>query len=218
MNHLKKFENRQLQGNPVVFNRVQFGLDDEEVYALYADGELVKYGDFYHDKIEVWIDAFIQGVKWGGTNVLVYKDVCNNEELVKNICELGSLPPKNLSDIYSKTNELFGINRSIRMIKHLEERDADEVKILIKQDQIFDLTFDLNKFKNKTVSTYKFNISCWEPLREYDNVKVELTNWLKSNILTPGMTDYKIYINNKELSCSNKIVKEIFNILKRIKL
>jgi hypothetical protein len=213
MRHLKTFENRQLQGNPVIFTTVRFG-DDEPVYALYADGELIKYGDYYHDKIQDWIKGFIAGVKWGDVPTVCYEEVSTNEELIDAVCMMGNPVPEKLSDIYNSTNELFGLGKSMRMLKHLEERDADEIRILCEKDQIFDLEFNVKKLKNKTVSTYTFNISSWEPLKEFDVVRVELTNLLKVNILTPGLTEYRVYVNNKELNCSNKISKDIFRILK----
>lgn len=94
MKHIKTFESKEL-----VLTRVDFTGGGDGVYALYIDGELYKYGDYYHDKIEIWIDSFYDGIKYTGTKVRLEKVVCNNSELIERISELADTPPKNLKDI-----------------------------------------------------------------------------------------------------------------------
>jgi hypothetical protein len=81
---------------------VDFSGGGEGITALYIDGVLYKYGDYYHDKISDWIRGFIEGVKYG----------CNEEveeELIgldpenpwlEETWELAGLPPKKFEDLY----------------------------------------------------------------------------------------------------------------------
>lgn len=92
---IRKFEN---------FSNTKFAVVDftgggDGVHALYINGKLHKYGDYYHDKIEVWIESFIEGVEWTGFVIDVDRIECTNEDLIEKIKHLGDSPPENLEDI-----------------------------------------------------------------------------------------------------------------------
>lgn len=95
MNHLRPFKENAPTHE---FAEVDFTGGGDGVYALYIDGKLYKYGDYYHDKIEVWIEAFIEGIEWTGANFTHTKIKCENKDLIENISHLGDIPPKNLNE------------------------------------------------------------------------------------------------------------------------
>lgn len=39
---------------------VDFSCGEDGVNAIYLDGEIVKYGDYYHDKINDWIAGYLE--------------------------------------------------------------------------------------------------------------------------------------------------------------
>jgi hypothetical protein len=47
----------------MIFTIVDFSDGGDGIHALYYDGQLVMAGDYYHDKINESIDAFIEGFK-----------------------------------------------------------------------------------------------------------------------------------------------------------
>lgn len=94
MKHLKFFENKSF-----VFTKVDFTGGGDGVYALYINGELFKYGDYYHDKITIWIDAFIEGIKWYNNSIEFNTLICKDDVLIEEISEMGGIPPKSLSSI-----------------------------------------------------------------------------------------------------------------------
>jgi len=72
----------------------------EYVKALYIDGVLEFYGDYYHNKISEKISAFIEGVEWSGLkNIDVENLNCVNNDINEEVCEMGGMPPKYLKDL-----------------------------------------------------------------------------------------------------------------------
>ena len=63
MKYLKVFESQSL-----VIYKVDFKGGGDGVDALYINGMLHKYGDYYHDKIGEWIEGFLGGIKYAGIN------------------------------------------------------------------------------------------------------------------------------------------------------
>ena len=94
MKHLKTFES---VGNHT-FTIVHFP-EGEGVHAIYIDGVLEKYGDYYHDKIQNWIEGFLSGSRWAGIEFEERKITCKDPELNEEICELGGIPPKHISGV-----------------------------------------------------------------------------------------------------------------------
>lgn len=94
MKHIKLFENKSYK-----FTKVDFTGGGDGVYALYIDNKLFKYGDYYHDKIEEWVDAFIQGARWNGASIQYSTLECTDSSMIEEISELAGTPPQNLSDI-----------------------------------------------------------------------------------------------------------------------
>lgn len=80
------------------FTIVTFELG-EYVKALYIDGILEFYGDYYHNKITEKISAFIEGVEWAGVSVDVQRVNCQDNDINEEVCEMGGMPPKNLDDV-----------------------------------------------------------------------------------------------------------------------
>ncbi len=94
MKHIKIFES-----NSLTITTVDFTGGGDGVYALYIDGKLHKYGDYYHDKIEEWTIGFIDGIKFTGTTFTYNKVKCVNDDLIYKISDLADTPPTNLSEI-----------------------------------------------------------------------------------------------------------------------
>jgi hypothetical protein len=78
---------------------VDFTNGGDGVHALYINGQMFKYGDDYHDKIEIWIKAFIEGIKWSGVDVIEDTIECKDEEMCNSISGDGDFPPKNIVDV-----------------------------------------------------------------------------------------------------------------------
>ena len=76
MNHLKRYNGSSSH----VFTIVTFEIG-EYVKALYIDGVMEFYGDYYHNKISEKISAFIEGAEWAGANIEVHKIDCSNREI-----------------------------------------------------------------------------------------------------------------------------------------
>lgn len=93
MKHLKLFES----GTHIV-TVVRFTAG-ESVHGVYIDGNLHKYGDYYHDKIENWIEGFIDGLEWAGMSIEKREIECKDEKINDDVCELADCPPKYLSAI-----------------------------------------------------------------------------------------------------------------------
>ncbi len=92
-------ENHKPVNRTYKFTTVDFTGGSDGVYALYIDGKLFKYGDYYHDKIEIWIKSFIEGVKWTGALVEEENITCTDKEMIEDISEIANIPPHNLSDV-----------------------------------------------------------------------------------------------------------------------
>jgi hypothetical protein len=80
-----------------VIYKVDFKGGGDGVDALYINGMLHKYGDYYHDKIGEWIEGFLGGIKYAGINY-TFKTIQCKPELVEEVSENGGVPPKSLSD------------------------------------------------------------------------------------------------------------------------
>lgn len=78
---------------------VDFTGEGDGFYALYIDDKLHRYGDNYHDKIQCWIKAFIEGLKYAGIEVSQSDVKIWDEEMIENISGSGEVPPKNLKEI-----------------------------------------------------------------------------------------------------------------------
>jgi len=79
---------------------VSFCGGGDGIHALYVDGELHKYGDYYHDKIEVWINGFSDGLKYAKVDCTEKViDLPDGHELIEDTWEMGNPPPNKLSDI-----------------------------------------------------------------------------------------------------------------------
>lgn len=98
MKYLKKFESKGTH----IITKVDFTGGGDGVYALYIDGYLHKYGDYYHDKIEDWITGFVEGLEWTGVNIQFKEVRCIDKKMIYNISEIASEPPKKLSEVKYK--------------------------------------------------------------------------------------------------------------------
>lgn len=94
MKHLKTYESIGKH----TFTIVHFP-DGEGAHAIYVDDVLEKYGDYYHNKIEEYIEGFLDGAKWSGIIFERTEITCNDSELNYKICDLAESPPKYLSQI-----------------------------------------------------------------------------------------------------------------------
>jgi hypothetical protein len=96
MKHLKTFEAKGSH----IFTVVRFP-EGEGVTAIYIDDVLLKYGDYYHDKIDDWIKGFLEGVRWSGINLEERKYTCKDPELNDDVCD-GGIPPNSLFDVINR--------------------------------------------------------------------------------------------------------------------
>ena len=81
---------------------VDFSGDGDGITALYLDGLLHTYGDYYHDKISEQISGFLDGVKYvlGDDNVIESSiNLHEKHPLIEDTWDVGNPPPNNLSDI-----------------------------------------------------------------------------------------------------------------------
>jgi hypothetical protein len=93
MKYLKLFEAK----GEHTFTVVTFE-SGESVSAIYVDDVLLKYGDYYHDKINDWIKGFLEGVRWSGINLEESKFTCGDDKISEDVCD-GGIPPQSLSDV-----------------------------------------------------------------------------------------------------------------------
>ncbi len=84
--------------NSYKFTTVDFTGGGDGVYALYINDKLYRYGDYYHDKIEIWIKSFIEGAIWAGLSIKHEEIICKDSDLNRDISENGNFPPENLED------------------------------------------------------------------------------------------------------------------------
>lgn len=76
---------------------VYFNPEGDGVTAIYIDGELYKWGDYYHDKIDDWCRGFLDALIFADINFtstttnISYED---NHDLVEDIVESGGSPPE----------------------------------------------------------------------------------------------------------------------------
>lgn len=81
---------------------VDFSGGGDGITALYIGNELETYGDYYHNKIDEWIDGFISGLQHLLGDDNVEQDFIRLHEdhpLVYDTSELGEGAPDKLSDI-----------------------------------------------------------------------------------------------------------------------
>ena len=74
----------------------------EYVSALYIDGELWHYGDYYHDKIDDWIKGFLNGLKFAKISFQLSDKVVTGD-LAQSVVDNGNIPPKKYEDTVSKS-------------------------------------------------------------------------------------------------------------------
>jgi len=96
MKHLKKYNENKSSYRLTI---VDFTGGGDGVTALYVNGELEKYGDYYHDKIDEWIEGFEAGVKMTGAFVEVEKEECKDADMIEAISELADTPPQSIHDV-----------------------------------------------------------------------------------------------------------------------
>ena len=79
---------------------IEFGPETDSVIALYIDGELFEWGDWYHDKIGTWIDGFLAGLRFTDTYFeLDSLSLPIDNEIAGDIVKLGDSPPEKWSDL-----------------------------------------------------------------------------------------------------------------------
>lgn len=81
---------------------VDFSGGGDGITALYIDGKLHFYGDYYHNKINEKIEGFIDGVSYvlGSDRVDDnFIELHENHPLIEDTWDYGNPPPSNLSDI-----------------------------------------------------------------------------------------------------------------------
>lgn len=81
---------------------VDFSGGGDGITAMYINGLLNQYGDYYHNKIDETIGGFIEGTKYclGEDNVIVNKiNLHEDHPLVYSTWELAESPPSDIADI-----------------------------------------------------------------------------------------------------------------------
>jgi len=97
MKHLRKYN--ESSSTTYRLTVVDFTNGGDGVTALYVNGQLEKYGDYYHDKIDEWIKGFEAGIKMTGAYVEVEKEVCKDESLCFDISDMAEMPPQSIHDV-----------------------------------------------------------------------------------------------------------------------
>ncbi len=89
-----------MRNEMTIISIVDFTGGSDGVTALYINDKLYKYGDDYHDKIRIWIPAFIEGLKMvvDPINIITKKIKVLNEEIIADISEYANIPPKELTE------------------------------------------------------------------------------------------------------------------------
>lgn len=85
------------------FKIVRFNPEGDGVTALYMNDKLYTHGDYYHNKIDTWIDGFIDGIKLNNEVVIEYYSLGEESRLCKRVIN-GDSPPE-----YFK--KIKGLNR-----------------------------------------------------------------------------------------------------------
>ncbi len=78
-------------------NVVSFNPEGDGVTALYINGKYHSHGDYYHDKIDHWINGFIAGLTHAGVSVERMEDSIPGDKS-EAIWQDANEPPKNWPD------------------------------------------------------------------------------------------------------------------------
>lgn len=81
---------------------VRINPEGDGVTALYIDGGMHIYGDYYHDKIDNWVEGFLAGLRRADADVSVRTwEVSGRTKLSREVCE-DAAPPPGLLEEYPK--------------------------------------------------------------------------------------------------------------------
>lgn len=97
MKHLRKYNESETSAYRITI--VDFSGGGDGITALYVNGNLESYGDYYHNKIDEWIDGFVEGVKFTGAYVEVESETCEDDDTIERISSNGETPPKSIHDV-----------------------------------------------------------------------------------------------------------------------
>lgn len=212
MKYIKQFESvegRPITGSPIEVTYVDFSMGGDGCKALYINGKLHKYGDDYHDKIDNYIGAFVDGLKWAGVNMVYKKVYSKSNYWYQETTNNGNPPPGYLEDSDEEINELLGVGNIVRNLANVDEFDGHDVHQYL-LDDFSSPKFTYEEKRGKTgelIKSYSFEM-------EDKLVKAELSTWFK--IRTPGSTEYHLFMDGKKLSCSRRLCKIIFNIIEKL--
>jgi len=85
---------------------VKFNPEGDGVTAIYIYGVLFTYGDYYHDKIDDWVQGFIDGLEYAMASFNVVNwALPGDTKMSRDICELGATPPERFRQIRSNKLE-----------------------------------------------------------------------------------------------------------------
>jgi hypothetical protein len=78
----------------MIIDIVYINPEGDGVTAVYIDGDLHTYGDYYHDKIDDWVRGFIDGLRYASVRFTKRGwELCGDRPLAKAICEDADVPP-----------------------------------------------------------------------------------------------------------------------------
>lgn len=72
---------------------------EETVIGIYVDGILKNSGDYHFDKIDIWIDGYLEGLYDGGQEFDLAHTNITEDKQVDNYCECGTALPKLLTKL-----------------------------------------------------------------------------------------------------------------------
>lgn len=73
---------------------VKINPEGDGVTALYINDALWTYGDYYHDKIDDWIQGFLEGLDYATAEYNLHKwEISGDSQIGIDIYEGGSAPP-----------------------------------------------------------------------------------------------------------------------------
>lgn len=86
----------------MIITYVSFNPDGDGVDAVYIDGKLHRYGDYYHDKFRDWYDGFLDGLRIANIVFSTEYRAIRNKKLVYNVVDCAGTPPGLLSELKGK--------------------------------------------------------------------------------------------------------------------
>lgn len=85
---------------------VKFNPEGDDVTAMYINDALWTYGDYYHDKIDNWIQGFLEGLDYATAEYKLERwEIPGDTDISRDVCEWGACPPGAFSELHPQELE-----------------------------------------------------------------------------------------------------------------